>query len=578
MSKMQKGILVILASIVSCIFLVFFIFTGNFLLQRPHKDFSANNTSVTSQPTIPNQPSTTPQSFTLPTLSPTSTSTHVVNDTPSPNVSTPLSTITIMSSSTRTPIPNAFSTPIADTEVLTNTIDKQISSIAKEACEVNYQQGSTIAKICADTSYPQFFRSVDGCLTVYFPPEVVTEDTIVTYKPQFWPYYDLRPLAVYELMATTVDGNPITNFEKEIVIQFYYSYENLPEWLEVSIAGFIWNENTATWDYTSTTVDPDENLAQFRTEKVGFHSVSVTGLGSLKIEGSGPGKCNSPFAQPTPTLIIDIPNLLNRPLAEVEEIFGPGEIQDFDLYEEELRFYYINEFPISLFFDEDGIARRAEIALVYTTKDYSKDDLPTLLARFNLHPDVPVGQEQTIIVFDEGGFDVTIWLERGSITQVFIKSEQYTPTRSPTPAREARPASVYPAPDFELQTPDGEMIRLSDFKGKVVLLSFWATWCWICLDQFPDFQQVFVDNSDRFIIIGVNDTRRDEVELVNSFIEEAGVTFPIVLDETGQTINKDFGILAFPTNIFIDTNGNINEVNIGFVDAAYIEAKLSELE
>jgi peroxiredoxin len=141
---------------------------------------------------------------------------------------------------------------------------------------------------------------------------------------------------------------------------------------------------------------------------------------------------------------------------------------------------------------------------------------------------------------------------------------------------EPAPVAGHPAPDFALPTLTGETIRLSDYKGKPVLLNFWATWCGPCRAEFPDFQKAAVDNAGSLVIIGINNTTTDQKEQIPAFLDEFGVTFPIVLDETGQTA-KAYNILGLPTSIFIDRHGRVNEVFTGPINKAYIESKLPEL-
>jgi peroxiredoxin len=141
---------------------------------------------------------------------------------------------------------------------------------------------------------------------------------------------------------------------------------------------------------------------------------------------------------------------------------------------------------------------------------------------------------------------------------------------------EPAPVAGHPAPDFELVSTDGETIRLSDFRGTPVILNFWATWCGPCRAEFPDFQQAAVDNADRLVIIGINNSSADQVDLVPGFLEEFGITFPIVLDEDGSTA-KTYRILGLPTTIFIDSSGTVDEVFTGPLNKAYIESKITKL-
>ncbi len=143
-------------------------------------------------------------------------------------------------------------------------------------------------------------------------------------------------------------------------------------------------------------------------------------------------------------------------------------------------------------------------------------------------------------------------------------------------ALEPAPVAGHPAPDFTLKTLSGETVRLSDFKGRPVLVNFWASWCGPCRAEFPDFQRAYVDNADRLVIIGVNHTTADQPDVAADFVREMGVTFPIVLDETGETV-KTYRVLGLPTTVFIDRNGIINEVFTGPINQAYIESKIPEL-
>lgn len=140
----------------------------------------------------------------------------------------------------------------------------------------------------------------------------------------------------------------------------------------------------------------------------------------------------------------------------------------------------------------------------------------------------------------------------------------------------ALPVAGHPAPDFTLKTLEGDALTLSEFRGKPVVINFWATWCGPCRQEFPDFQDAATDNADRLVVIGVNNTSTDQKENVGEFITEMGVTFPIVLDETGD-VAKTYQIFGLPTTIFIDENGVVLEVFTGPVNKAYIESKINDL-
>lgn len=130
------------------------------------------------------------------------------------------------------------------------------------------------------------------------------------------------------------------------------------------------------------------------------------------------------------------------------------------------------------------------------------------------------------------------------------------------------------APDFELKNLAGETTRLSDFKGKPLLLNFWATWCGPCRAEFPDLQSVTVEH--KVVIIGINMTTNDTPSQVPAFVAEFGVTFPIVLDEIGE-VSRAYQVTGLPTSIFIDRDGIVREVRLGAINKAYIEAMLSKL-
>jgi peroxiredoxin len=125
------------------------------------------------------------------------------------------------------------------------------------------------------------------------------------------------------------------------------------------------------------------------------------------------------------------------------------------------------------------------------------------------------------------------------------------------------PQRGFLAPDFELKTLEGERIRLSDLRGQAVLLNLWATWCPPCREEMQSIEKVYQEYKDRgFTVLAVNMTYQDDPSAVRPFVEEQGLTFPILLDETGEMANA-YQLKSLPSSYFIRRDGVINEVVIG---------------
>jgi peroxiredoxin len=131
----------------------------------------------------------------------------------------------------------------------------------------------------------------------------------------------------------------------------------------------------------------------------------------------------------------------------------------------------------------------------------------------------------------------------------------------------AGPRIGQPAPDFTLQTHDGEPFTLSEHRGEVVVLNFWGSWCEPCREEMPAMQAAWEENrDDNVVFVGVG-SKRDSEENAVEFAEEYGVTYPIGRDTEGGTvaagqISKDYQINWYPMTFFIDANGNISAIVI----------------
>ncbi len=151
----------------------------------------------------------------------------------------------------------------------------------------------------------------------------------------------------------------------------------------------------------------------------------------------------------------------------------------------------------------------------------------------------------------------------------------FTAQRSLT-AQEA-PANGHPiAPAWKLADLDGKPVSLADFKGKVVILDFWATWCAPCRDEIPGFvelQKKFADQG--LVVVGVS-MDQEGAAFVQRFVKEHGVTYPVVLGNPEVAAAYD-GIDALPTTFIIDREGKVVKGHRGFTEPAKFAADIAPL-
>jgi len=155
-----------------------------------------------------------------------------------------------------------------------------------------------------------------------------------------------------------------------------------------------------------------------------------------------------------------------------------------------------------------------------------------------------------------------------------VSSENKAPVNNDT-SKEER--NKIPAYDFTLMDQYGNQHTLSDYKGKVVFLNFWATWCPPCQKEMPDIENLYKAynmNKDEIVFLGVANPASEEYpnnqdvrkEEIISFLKNEGYSFPTVFDETGEVL-FNYKISAFPTTFLIDKEGNI----LGYVPGMMTE-------
>ena len=127
-----------------------------------------------------------------------------------------------------------------------------------------------------------------------------------------------------------------------------------------------------------------------------------------------------------------------------------------------------------------------------------------------------------------------------------------------------------PAPDFTLKSTAGKNVKLSELKGKVVLINMWASWCGPCRQEMPILDALAKANADAgLVVLGVN--QDEEASERDAFLKDNAVSFPI-LDDSKHTVAGLYKSKTQPSSFFIDRAGNIAHVHEGFKagdDAAY---------
>ena len=125
------------------------------------------------------------------------------------------------------------------------------------------------------------------------------------------------------------------------------------------------------------------------------------------------------------------------------------------------------------------------------------------------------------------------------------------------------PQAGFAAPDFTLKTPDGEEYTLSKLKGNAVLVNLWATWCPPCRAEMPTIEKIYQEYKDQgLVVLAVDMTYQDDPAKVAPFVQKYGLTFPILLEETGN-VGALYQLRSIPSSYFINRAGIIQEVVIG---------------
>lgn len=179
------------------------------------------------------------------------------------------------------------------------------------------------------------------------------------------------------------------------------------------------------------------------------------------------------------------------------------------------------------------------------------------------------------VFFTGANFLYQFLSDRYAPENIAVNEEQ---AKVETETEESTPAETPKAPNFTVQDADGNAVQLSDFRGKPVVLNFWASWCPPCKGEMPDFEAMYKIYSPdvQFMMVNLTDGSQETLSSATAYIAEQGYTFPVFYDTALDATNK-YGIYSVPMTYFIDENGIAVARASGAIDAETLEYGISML-
>lgn len=130
---------------------------------------------------------------------------------------------------------------------------------------------------------------------------------------------------------------------------------------------------------------------------------------------------------------------------------------------------------------------------------------------------------------------------------------------------------TYAAPDFTVVDYDGNEVHLSDYEGTPVVLNFWATWCYYCTLEMPDFDRAYEDYPQvQFLMVNATDGVQETMEAAKEYVEEEGFRFDVFFDTETEAVNA-YSVTGLPSTFFIDEDGNLVTYSRGMIDTDTLE-------
>lgn len=165
----------------------------------------------------------------------------------------------------------------------------------------------------------------------------------------------------------------------------------------------------------------------------------------------------------------------------------------------------------------------------------------------------------------------------GGITSAQLAPQQTEPTADQLEpdagetAEQTQPQRQFP-PDFTAYDANGNPVKLSDMRGKPVIVNFWASWCSPCKQEMPDFEEAYKTYGDQviFMMVNLTDGQRETQATAQAHIDNNGFTFPVYFD-LDQSAAVAYNTVSIPATYLYDADGYLVTYGVGMLDAATIE-------
>jgi cytochrome c biogenesis protein CcmG/thiol:disulfide interchange protein DsbE len=163
-----------------------------------------------------------------------------------------------------------------------------------------------------------------------------------------------------------------------------------------------------------------------------------------------------------------------------------------------------------------------------------------------------------------------------SLSYGFLSSTETVPAKSKTESQKKQVREYPDAPDFALRDLDGNTVKLSDYKGKVVIIDFWATWCGPCRRGIPEFIELQSEyGEEKLAILGISVDQGD-LSVVPKFAKNYGINYPVLY--ANMDVQQKYGpIRSIPTAFIVDKAGKVRNLAIGLRPKSFFKEQIDSL-